>query len=252
MLNMLYRLIITFPPRSKSLNFVAAVTIYSDFGAPQNKIYHGFHFSLQIFHEVMEPDVMILIFLMLNFKPVFFFTHIFFHPHQYALYSSLLSAIRVVPSAYLRFWYISHKFPSCELPSLIFCRMYPSYHVKEQVDNIQPWHTPYPIWNQFTLSHPFLTIASWLAYKVSQEMRKMVWYSHLLKNFPQFVVFHTVKDFSLVNEAEVDFFLSFSCIFYYPTDVGNLILGSSAFSKSSLYIWKFSVHVLWKPSLKEF
>ena len=80
----------------------------------------------------------------------------------------------------------------------------------------------------------------------------MVWYSHLLKNFPQFVVSHTVKGFSVVNEAEVDVFLEFSCFFYDPRDVGSLISGSSAFSKSSLYIWKFSVHILWKPSLKDF
>ena len=80
----------------------------------------------------------------------------------------------------------------------------------------------------------------------------MVWYSHFLKNFPQFVVSHTVKGFSVVNEAEVDVFLEFSCFFYDPRDVGSLISGSSAFSKSSLYIWKFSVHILWKPSLKDF
>jgi len=80
----------------------------------------------------------------------------------------------------------------------------------------------------------------------------VVWYSHLLKNFPQFVVSHTVKGFSVVNEAEVDVFLEFSCFFYDPRDVGSLISGSSAFSKSSLYIWKFSVHILWKPSLKDF
>ena len=69
----------------------------------------------------------------------------------------------------------------------------------------------------------------------------MVWYSHLLKNFPQFVVIHTVKGFSIVNEAEVDVFLAFSCFFYDPTDVGNIIFGYSAFTKSSLYIWKLSV-----------
>ena len=69
----------------------------------------------------------------------------------------------------------------------------------------------------------------------------MVWYSHLFKNFPQFVVIHTVKGFSVVNKAEVDVFLEFSCFFYDPTDVGNLISGSSAFSKFSLHIWKFSV-----------
>ena len=80
----------------------------------------------------------------------------------------------------------------------------------------------------------------------------MVWYSHLLKNFPQFVVTHTVKGFSVVNEAEVDVFLELSCFFYDPADVDNLISGSSAFSKSSLNIWKFMVHVLLKPSLKDF
>ena len=74
----------------------------------------------------------------------------------------------------------------------------------------------------------------------------MVWYSHLFMNFPHFVVIHTVKDFGIVNEAEVDVFLKFSCFVYDPTDVGNLISGSSAFSKLSLYIWKFSVYVLWK------
>ena len=72
----------------------------------------------------------------------------------------------------------------------------------------------------------------------------MVWYSHLLKNFPQFVVLHTVKGFSVVSEAEVDVFLELSCFFYDPTDVGNVISGSSAFSKYSLNIWKFSVHML--------
>ena len=72
----------------------------------------------------------------------------------------------------------------------------------------------------------------------------MVWYSHLLKNFPQFVVIHTVKGFGIVNKAEVDVFLVFSCFFDDPADVGNLISGSSAFSKSSLNIWKFMVHVL--------
>ena len=78
----------------------------------------------------------------------------------------------------------------------------------------------------------------------------MVWYSHLFKNFSQFVVIHTVKGFSIVNEAELNIFLEFSCFFYDPTDVGNLISGSSAFSKSSWNIWKFSIHILLKPSLK--
>ena len=80
----------------------------------------------------------------------------------------------------------------------------------------------------------------------------MVWYSHLFKNFPQFVVIHIVKGFSVVNEAEVDIFLEFSYFFCDPEDVGNLISGSSDFSKSSFNIWKFLVHVLLKPSLKDF
>ena len=87
--------------------------------------------------------------------------------------------------------------------------------------------------------------------QVSQEAGKLVWYSHLL-NFPQFVVIHTVKGFSVVKEAEVDVFLELFCFFDDPTDVGNLISGSSAFSKSSLNIWKFSVHVLLKPGLENF
>ena len=87
--------------------------------------------------------------------------------------------------------------------------------------------------------------------QVSQEAGKVVWYSHVLKQFPQFVV-HTVKVFSVVNEAEVDVFLEFSRFFYDPVDVGNLISGSSAFSKSSLNIWKFSVRILLKSSLENF
>ena len=88
--------------------------------------------------------------------------------------------------------------------------------------------------------------------QVSQEEGEVVWYSHLIKNFPQFVVIHTVKGFSVVNETEVDVFLEFSSFFCDPEDIGNLISGSSAFSKSSLYIWKFSVHIPLKSSLKDF
>ena len=80
----------------------------------------------------------------------------------------------------------------------------------------------------------------------------MAWYSYLFQNFPQFVVIHTVKGFGIVNKAEVDIFLELSCFFYDPTDVGNLISGSSAFSKISLNIWKFTVHVLLKPHLENF
>ena len=80
----------------------------------------------------------------------------------------------------------------------------------------------------------------------------MAWYSHLFKNFPLFVVIHIVKGFSVVNEADVDVLLEFSCFFNEPMDVGNLISGSSVFLKSSLNIWGFSVHVLLKPGLEDF
>ena len=80
----------------------------------------------------------------------------------------------------------------------------------------------------------------------------MVWYSHLFQNFPQFLVIHTVKWFGIVKKAEIDVFLELSCFFYDPADVGNLISGSSAFSKTSLNIRKFTVHVLLKPALENF
>ena len=80
----------------------------------------------------------------------------------------------------------------------------------------------------------------------------MVWYSHLFQNFPQFIVTHTVKGFGIVNKAEISVFLELSCFFHDPADVGNLISGSAAFSKSSLNVWKFTVHVLLKPGLENF
>ena len=88
--------------------------------------------------------------------------------------------------------------------------------------------------------------------QVSQEAGQVVWYSHLLKNFPQFIVIHTSKGFDIVNKAEIDVFLELSCFFDDPVDVDNLISGSSAFSKTSLNIWKFTVHVLLKPGLENF
>ena len=88
--------------------------------------------------------------------------------------------------------------------------------------------------------------------QVSQEAGQVVWYSHLLKNFPQSVVIHTVKGFVIINKAKVDVFLELSCFFDGPVDVGSLISGSSAFSKSSLNIWKFTVHALLSPGLENF
>ena len=88
--------------------------------------------------------------------------------------------------------------------------------------------------------------------QISQEAGQVVWYSHLFQNFPQFVVIHTIKDFGIVNKAETDVFLELSFFFHDPADVGNLISGSSAFSKTSLNIWKFMVHVVLKPGLENF
>ena len=88
--------------------------------------------------------------------------------------------------------------------------------------------------------------------QVSQEASQVVCYSHLFQNFPQFIVIHTVKGFGIVNKAEIHVFLELSCFFDDPVDVGNLTSGSSAFSKTSLNIWKFTVHVLLKPGLENF
>ena len=129
--------------------------------------------------------------------------------------------------------------------------MYSAYKLNKQGDNIQPWRTPFPIWNQSVGPCPVLTVASWLAYRF---LKRQVRWSGIPISFRifQFVVIHTVKGFSVVNEAEVDVFLELSCFFYDPADVDNLISGSSAFSKSSLNIWKLSVHILLKPSLENF
>ena len=86
--------------------------------------------------------------------------------------------------------------------------------------------------------------------QISQEAGQVIWYSHLFQNLPQFIVIHTVKSFDIVNKAEIDVFLELSCFFHDPADAGNLISGSSAFSKTSLNIWKFTVHVLLKPCLE--
>ena len=126
--------------------------------------------------------------------------------------------------------------------------LYSACKLNKQGDNIQPWCNPFEVWNQSIVPALVLTVASWPAYRF-QEAGQLVWYSHLLKNFPQFIVIHTVKGFGIVNKAE---FLELSWFFYDPVDVGNLISGSSAFSKTSLKIRQFTVHVLLKPGLENF
>ena len=127
--------------------------------------------------------------------------------------------------------------------------MYSAWKLNKQGDYIQPWHTPFPIWNQSVVPCPVLTAASWSAYRF---LRRQVRWSEtpISPRIFQFVVILT-KAFA-VNEAEVNVLLELSCFFDDPTDVGNLISGSSDFSKSSLNIWKFMVHVLLKHDLESF
>ena len=130
-------------------------------------------------------------------------------------------------------------------PSPAFLMMYSVYKLNKHCDNIQPWLNPFPIWNQSVVPCPVPTVASWPAYRF---LKRQVRWSGILTSFRIFlIVIHTVKEFDIVNKAEIDVFLELSCFFSDPADVGNLISGSSAFSKSSLNIWKFTVHVLLKP-----
>ena len=178
---------------------------------------------------------MIFAFWMLNFKPTF-------SPSPFTLVKTLfsyssLSAIRVVSSAYLRLliFLLAIMIPVCASSSPAFHTMYSAYKLNKQGDNIQPRGTPFPVWNQSIVSCPVLTVASWAAYRF---LRRQVRWSGIPISFRIFllVVIHTVKGFGIVNKAEIDVFLEFSCFFYDPTDVGNLISGSSVFSKSSLNI----------------
>ena len=159
---------------------MAAITICSDFGAPQNKVWHCFHcFSIYFpwsdgtgCHDlrflnvgVMGPDAMILVFWMLSFKPAFSFTSFTFIKRLFR--SSSFSAIRVVSSTYLRLliFLLATLIPACASSKLAFHMMYSVYKLNKQGDNIQPWCTPLPIWNQSVVPCPVLTVASWPAYR---------------------------------------------------------------------------------------
>ena len=127
--------------------------------------------------------------------------------------------------------------------------MYSAYKLNKQGDNIQPWHTPFPICNQSVVPCQVLTVVSWPAYRFLRRQFRWSGIPISWRIF-QFVVVYTVNGFYIVNKAEVAVFLEVSCVSYNPMDVGNLISGFSAFSKSSLNIWKFTVHVLLKPGLE--
>ena len=152
---------------------MAAVTICSDFGAPKMKSLTVSTVSPSISHEVMGPDAMILVFWMLSFKPNFSLYSLNFIKR---LFSSSLSAIRVVSSVYLRLliFLLAILIPVCASSSPAFLMMYSAYKLNKQGDNIQPWCTPFPIWNQTVVPRPVLTVASWPAYRF---LKRQVWWS---------------------------------------------------------------------------
>ena len=129
--------------------------------------------------------------------------------------------------------------------------MYSEYKLNNQGDNIQPWHTSFPICNQYVVPRPVLTVASWPAYRFLRRQVRWSCIPIFLRIFHS-LLWSTVKGFGVVNKAEVDAFLELSCFFDDPKNVGNLISGSSAFSKFSLNFWKFSVQVLLRPGLENF
>ena len=199
----------------------------------------------------MGLDVMILLFWMLSFKPTFSLSSFIFIKRLFS--SSSLSAIKVLSSAHLRLLIFlpAILIPACASSSPAFLMMYSAYKLNKQGDNTQPWCTPFPIRSQSVVPCPVLTVASWPAYRFLK--RQVRWSGiPISQNFPQFIVIHTVKGFGIVNKAEIDVFLELSCFFDDLTNIGKLISGSSAFSKTSLNIWKFIVHVLLKPGLENF
>ena len=227
---------------------MAVVTVSSDFGAQENKVCHCFHCFPIYLPWSDRTGCQDLCFLNVVLSQLF---HSPLSFSSRLLSSFSLSAITVVSSVYLRLLIFSPAIliPACASSNLVFWIMYSAYKLNKQGNNIQPWHTPFPNRNLFIVPCPVLTVASWPTYWFL-ETGNVVRYSISFKNFPEFVVIHTVKGFSVVNETEV--FLELSCFFYDPVDIGNLISGSSAFSKSSLNIWKFLVHILLKPNLENF
>ena len=157
----------------------------------------------------------IFVFWILSFKPAFSLSSFTFIKRLFS--SSSHSTIKVVSSAYLRLliFLLAILIPSYASSSLAFHVMYSVCKLNKQGDNIQPWRTPFPIWNQSVIPCPALTVASWPAYRF---LRRQVRWSEfpISKNFPQFFVIRIVKGFSIVNKAEVDVFLKFLCFFYDP------------------------------------
>ena len=198
----------------------------------------------------MGLDAMIFILWMLSFKPAFSLSSFTFIKRFFSF--SLLSAIGVVSSAYLSLLiFLLTILIACASSSPAFCRMHSTYKLDKQGDGIQLWHTPFPNWNQSIVLCLVLTIALWPLYRF---LRRQVRWCGITISWKcgSFTMIHTVKGFSIVNEAKVDIFLEFSILLYDPVVLGNLVSSSSTFSESSLNIRKFSVHTLLKPSLENF
>ena len=238
---------------------MAVVTICSDLGAQKLKSATVSTVSPSISYEVMGPDAMILVFWMLSFKPTFSLSSFTFIKN---LSSSSSSTIRVVSSAYLR---LLMFLPTISIvlvwdsSSPGFLMMYSACKLNKHSDKYSLdvllflFGTSLLFHVQFELLLPHRrTDFSRDRSDILTCQASVLWYSHLFKNFPQFAVIHAVKGFGIVNEAEINVFLQLSCFFDNPADVGNLISGSSAFSKSRLNIWNFSVHLLSKPQLENF
>ena len=154
----------------------------------------------------MGPDAVILVFRMLSFKPTFSLSSFTFIKRLFS--SSSISAIRVVSSAYLSLLIFLPPIliPACASSRLAYCMMYPAFKLNKQGDNIQPWRTPFPIWNLSVLPCSVLTVASWPAYRFLKRQVRSYSIPISFRIF-QFIVIHTVNDFDIVNKAEIGVFL---------------------------------------------
>ena len=247
--NMLSRLIITFLPRSKHL-------LISWLHSPPAVILEphkikSLSVSPSICHEVMGPDAVILVFWMLSFKPTFSLSSFTFIKRLFS--SSSLSATRVVSSVYLRLVIFLPVIliPACASSSPAFLMIYSADKLNKQGDNIQPWRTPFPMWNQSAVPCPVLTVAYWPAYRFLKRQVRCSGSPISIRIF-QSLLWSTQSKALAQSTKQKMFFLEPSCFFDNPTDVGSLISGSSVFSKPGLNIWKFMVHVLLKPGLENF
>ena len=226
--NMWSRVVITFLPRSKYLLILWLHSRPEVILEPQKiKSDTVSTVSPSVCHEVMGPDAMILVFWMLSLKPTFSLSSFTI---KGLFSSSLLSAIGLCHLHIWGYWYFSWQswFQLVLLPAHHSCMMYSAYKLTKQSDSIQPWCTPFPIWNQSVVPCLVLIAASWLAYRF---LKRQVSWSGILISFKifQFVVIHIVKGFGIVNKTEVHVFLELSYFFGAATDVGNLISGSSPF-----------------------